>query len=37
MEQPIGEEGVSTEVLVEDSKKWPQYLAASLGKIYIIY
>jgi hypothetical protein len=33
MEQPIGEGVESTEVLVEDSKKWPQYLAASLGKV----
>jgi hypothetical protein len=37
MEQPIGEGVESTEYLVEDSKKWPQYLAASLGNVYIIY
>jgi hypothetical protein len=33
MEQPVAEGVESTEDLVEDSKKWPQYLAASLGKI----
>jgi hypothetical protein len=33
MENPVKEALESTEVLVKDSKKWPQYLAASLGNV----
>lgn len=36
MEQPIGEGVESTEVLVENSKKWPQYLAASLATLFSV-
>lgn len=33
MENPVKEGMESTELPVVDSKKWPQYLAASLGNV----
>jgi hypothetical protein len=33
MENLVKEGVQSTEVMVEGSKKWPQYLAASLGNV----
>jgi hypothetical protein len=37
MEHPIKQGAESSQVLVENSKKWPQYLAANLGKVLFIY